>query len=324
MNIWKAALGAGAVAGLAEYAIAEYFFRRTMLRQNASVERTMNMAGTNWETYLPKIQKRKEWMLQQPHQDVSLTSKDGLKLHATYFPAQNRDCEEGSEKEQGQKLMICFHGYTGKGMSDYVGLSGYYLPKGYGLLLVDERAHGDSEGEYVGFGCLDRFDALQWIALGEKLAGENCQIWLHGISMGGATVLMTSGLKLPESVKGIVADCAFTSAKEVFSHVLKSQYHMWPDPILAISDRLCKKRTGYSLGQCNAAEEVKKAQVPILLIHGDADTFVPSRMCQEIYRNCKSKKDMLIVSGASHAESYYKDTEAYERKLTEFLEGTAV
>lgn len=310
MKGWKVLLGLTAAAGAADYGIANYFFKRTILRQNADTQRTTDMAGTDWEGYMPMIKERKAWMEEQPHEDVFIRSDDGLKLHATYFPG-----------GLGKRIVICFHGYTGKGMSDFASLSKYYLTKGYRMLLVDERAHGESEGEYIGFGCLDRMDALRWIHYVLQLAGEDCEIWLHGISMGGATVLMTSGLKLPSQVKGIISDCAFTSAWDVFSHVLRSQYHLWPRPILAMSDKIVRKRAGYGLAQCSAAEEVKKTSVPILLIHGDADTFVPCRMCYEIYNSCPPPRDIFIVAGAGHAESYYKDTKGYEDRLTEFLEG---
>lgn len=311
MKVWKTLLGAGAVAATAEYGIASYFFQRTMIRQNAKTERTMDMAGTDWSHYMPKMQEWKKWMLRQPHEDVYVQSLDGLKLHGTYFPG------EGEDKK---KLVLCFHGYTSKGMSDYIGLSKYYLSRGFQMLLVDERAHGDSEGEYIGFGCLDRKDGMVWLKYVQDKLGTDCKIWLHGTSMGGATVLMMSGQKLPVAVKGIISDCAFTSAWEVFAHVLRSQYHILPFPVLDIADQMVQSKAGYSLKECNSAAEVKKAAVPILLIHGDADTFVPCRMCHEIYRACTVPKDMLIVHGAGHCESFYKDKEAYEAKLTEFLE----
>ena len=309
MNGWSLLLGAGALAAAGEYGIASYFFRRTMLRQKAETKRTMDMAGTNWDLYMPKIKKMKAWMMEQEREDVYITSGDGLKLHGTYFPGQG-----------GKKLVICFHGYTSRGMSDYIGLSNYYLPKGFKMLLVDERAHGDSEGTYIGFGCLDREDALLWIEYAAKRFGSGCEIWRRGTSMGASTVLMASGLKLSPQVKGIVSDCAFTTAWDVFAHVLKDQYHLPSYPILKISDRMCREKAGYGLKQCSAALEVKKAKVPILFIHGDADTFVPCSMCFEIYENCASKKNMLIVHGAGHVEAFYKEQALYEQKLTEFLE----
>lgn len=305
--------GAAAVLGMltaAELGGCAYFYRRTMKRSNAKVERTMKMAGTDWSQYFPLIEKRKEWLLAQPHEEVWITSSDGLKLHGTYFPG-----------EEGKKAVICFHGYTSKGMSDYIGLSDYYLKHGYRMLLVDERAHGESEGTYIGFGCKDRIDALGWIRWMIQKAGKDVQILLHGTSMGGATVLMTTGLELPIQVKGVVSDCAFTSPKYVFTHVLKSMYHLPAFPMIQIADKVNQKKAGYGLDECNAAREVRKAKIPALLIHGDADTFVPCSMCEEIYQNYAAPKTKLIIKGAAHAESYYKDMEAYEKALNTFTGG---
>ena len=196
------------------------------------------------------------------------------------------------------------------------------MRNGYGMLLVDERAHGKSEGTYIGFGCLDRYDALGWIKWVIEQCGPQVQILLHGNSMGGSTVLMTGSLEeLPDQVKGIISDCAFTSPKEVFTHVLHSMYHLPAFPMIQISDRINKKKAGYGLDECNAAREVQKAKVPLLLIHGDADTFVPAGMCEKIYENCTVPATRLIISGAAHAESYYKDMEAYEKALDTFIGG---
>ena len=132
---------------------------------------------------------------------------------------------------------------------------------------------------------------------------------------------MTSGLPLPKQVKGIISDCGFTSPKYVFTHVLHTMYHLPAFPMIQLSDFINKRKAGYGLDECNAAREVRKAKVPILLIHGDADTFVPCYMCREIYENCASPKKMLIVKGAAHAESYYKNTKEYEKALNEFIGG---
>lgn len=298
------------VVAAAELGIAAYFYRRTMIRGNAKTDRTIKMAGTDWNQHMPFIQARKEAMLSEKHSDEWLMSADGLRLHATWFP--QGECK---------KIVICFHGYTSQGMKDYLGLSGYYLKNGYSMLLVDERAHGESEGKYIGFGCLDRIDALKWINWVLRKCGEDVEILLHGTSMGGATVLMMSSLGLPAQVKGIVSDCAFTSPKEVFSHVLKSMYHLPAFPVMNISNFLNKRFAGYGLDECNAAREVKKAKVPILFIHGSGDTFVPYSMCETMYENCASSKKKLIIEGAAHAECYYKDTDAYENALTEFIGG---
>lgn len=313
MTFKKGLKNAARIAGVftvAELGIAAYFYRRTMIRSKAKVERTMKMAGTDWGKHMPFIQMRKEAMLKQEHQDEWITSSDGLKLHGTWFP--QGECKN---------IVICFHGYTSQGMKDYIGLSGYYLSRGYSMLLVDERAHGESEGTHIGFGCLDRVDALKWINWVIRKCGTECKILLHGTSMGGATVLMTSGMELPVQVKGIISDCAFTSPKEVFTHVLKNMYHMPAFPTMQLSDWLNRNLSGYGLDECNAAREVRNAKVPILLIHGSGDTFVPCSMCETIYENIASPKKKLIIEGAAHAECYYKDTAAYENALTEFIGG---
>lgn len=306
----KAAVGLGLLAAACGGEIA-YFYGRTMKRGRAKTERTMKMSGTDWSRHMPLMEERKAAMLARPHEDVWQTSFDGLKLHATYFPAQ---AQPGK-----RKIVICFHGYTSQGMSDYIGLSDYYQKRGFAMLLPDARAHGASEGEYIGFGCLDRQDALGWIRWAVEELGEETEVLLHGTSMGAATLLMLSGLKLPAQVKGIVSDCGFTSPKEVFTHVLHTMYHLPAFPVIPGADLVNRKLAGYGMDECNAKREVEKAEVPILFIHGGNDTFVPCSMCDEIYEHCASPKRKLIVDGAAHAESYYKDMEGYEKALTEFI-----
>lgn len=296
---WILGLAAATAAG--EYGIARYFFHRTVIRGNAKRDRTQKMAGTDWDAYVPEIRASREWLTEKPHEDVYITSRDGLRLHGTYF-----DC-------QGSKhAVVCFHGYTSEGLNDYTSIARFYMEHGFSLMIVDERAHGKSEGTYIGFGCLDRYDAKLWMEHMVERLGADCELMLHGISMGAATVLMSTGLTLPQQVKGAVSDCAFTSAWEVFSHVLRNMYHMPAFPVMQIADRMARKEAGYGLDECNARDEVKKAGIPILFIHGDADTFVPCSMVHELYEACQSPKELLVVRGASHAEAYYKDTPAYE------------
>lgn len=359
MGIWKWILGLGAAGAVTEYGIARYFFNRTVLRGNAKRERTTKMAGTSWDAYIPNIRSCREWVMAGENEEVSILSGDGLKLVGSYFPADRGRAGGGSESravagaapesqtvagggsesqavagaapesqtvagtEAGRpvRTVLCFHGYTSEGINDFPCLAKFYLEQGYNVLLVDERAHGRSEGTYIGFGCLDRYDVLSWLEYLIGRFGPEQEFILHGMSMGGATVLMSSGLPLPTQVKGIVSDCGFTSAWDVFTSVLHNMYHMPAFPIMQIADRMAKAEAGYGLAECNAVREVAKAQVPILFIHGDADTFVPCRMCHELYEACASQKSILIVKGASHAEAYHKDIEAYEGALREFLSG---
>lgn len=305
-----ACIGVLAMAGAAETA---YFYGRTMKRQKGDMERTVKMAGTDWSQYTELLKERKAFMMEQEHEDVYQTSFDGLKLHAAYFPPIR-------EREGKKRIVICFHGYTSKCLADFTGLTDYYFKRGYAMLHPDARAHGEREGKYIGFGCLDRKDALGWIDWVIQKCGPEIEIYLHGISMGGATILMASGLELPPQVKGIISDCGFTSPKEVFTHVLHSMYRLPAFPVMQGAELVNRRLAGYGMDECNAKREVAKARVPILFIHGSKDTFVPTRMCQEIYDCCASPKRILIVDGAAHGESYYKDMELYERTLDEFIE----
>lgn len=302
---------AGALVGFGAIETA-YFYRRTMIRQSADVERTIKMAGTDWSQYSGILAERKAYMLAQPHEDVYLTSFDGLKLHGAYFPP----IKETGEKK---RVVICFHGYTSKGLADFTGLTDYYFRHGFGMLHPDARAHGDSEGKYIGFGCLDKRDAVGWINWVLEKCGTDVEIFLHGISMGGATVLMASSMDLPPQVKGIISDCGFTSPKEVFTHVLKTMYHLPSFPIMQGAEIVNRKLAGYGMDECNARREVAKAKLPILFIHGSKDTFVPTRMCQELYDACTAPKKMLVVEGAAHGESYFKNMPAYEDALDTFF-----
>lgn len=307
-KIFAAGGTASAVTTAGTYGIARYFFNRTMIRSNAKREKTKKMAGTDWDAYIPTIRQAKERLQQFPHEEITVFSEDGLKLHGTYFPL------EGSKK-----TVICFHGYTSEGLNDYSTLALFYRENGFNLMIVDERAHGKSEGTYIGFGCLDRKDALLWIQEMIRMGGEDCEILLHGDSMGGATVLMASGLKLPHQVKAIVSDCAFTSAWEVFASVLKNRYHLPAFPILHVANEMVIKKAGYSLKECNAKIEVAKTKIPILFLHGEADSFVPCSMAHELYQACASEKKLVLIEGAGHVESCYRDSQLFEGSVREFI-----
>ena len=311
-NFAKCAAAAALLAAAAEAGGTYYFYQRTMKRARLDTAHAAEMSGTDWDRYLPFISKRKERLLHQTTENVQITSFDGLKLHAVWVP--------NDAQEVPKRAVICFHGYTSEGARDFGAISDYWLRNGFAVLMPDERAHGKSEGEYVGFGCLDRFDALKWIEWVIERCGKEIQILLYGHSMGGSTVLMTGGLDLPDQVKGLISDCAFTSPKDVFTHVLHTMYHLPAFPMIQIADCVNRKKAGYGLDTCRADEEAARAKIPILLIHGDADTFVPCEMCEEIHEKCPEGTGKLIITGAGHAESYYKEPERYEAALDAFID----
>ncbi len=290
--------------------ISIYFFRLTILRKpTATLENNIN-ANTDWSKHIEFIEGRRQWLDTQKLEEVEIRSYDGLKLCASLLRT----------KEKSNKVIICFHGYTSMSLNDYVAISKFYYEKGYNVLLTDARAHGKSEGKYIGFGVLDRKDAEKWVEFTIDKFGRDSEIFLHGTSMGAATVLMASGLKLPENVKGIIADCGFTSAYDVFSHILKRDYHIPKFPLMNITDLFTKKIAGYGYNDVSTIDEVKKTKIPILFIHGEKDDFVPTYMSEQNYDACNSDKKLIIVKGADHAESYYVSTKEYEDAVSELLD----
>ena len=292
------------------YFVSDYFFRFTMLRKNTTTLDNCEInANTEWTQYKDFVNERHTWLEKQEKEDVYIRSFDGLKLHATLLRCEN-----------SKKCVICFHGYTSKGLNEFGSMAKFYYEQNFNIIMIDARNHGDSEGKYTGFGVLDRQDAARWIDYAVGLFGDDVKIIIHGISMGGATVLMTSGLKLPENVKAIIADCAFTSAYDIFSYILKRDYHLPRFPLLNVTEIINKHRAGYGFKDVNTLCEVGKTKIPILFIHGSVDDYVPVRMSEENYKACKSEKELLIIDGADHAESYYAATEIYENAVKRTIE----
>ncbi|MDN4068249.1 alpha/beta hydrolase [Paenibacillus sp. FSL R5-0407] len=253
--------------------------------------------------------KNEHWWEQQAFEDWSLKSDDGLMLHAFYL-----DAEIPSDK-----TVIIAHGYSGKA-ADMGNLAQMYREKlGYNVLLPDARGHGESEGNYIGFGWPERKDYVRWIERVIEHSGNQTQIVLHGVSMGGATVLMTSGEKLQANVKAIVDDCGYTSAKDQLAYQLKRMYHLPSFPLVQTTSLLTKLRAGYFFGEASALEQVKKSVTPTLFIHGDADLFVPTEMVHELYENGPSEKKLVVVPGAGHGLARFVNPEAYDHEVSEFI-----
>lgn len=294
------------------YLTASILFKRTMLRQEKLRDDLNNIADMDkWGEYMKILGPDKEWFLAQNTEHITIKSFDGLTLHADYLPAE----------KPSDKILLAHHGYTTNGISACSSIARFFNSMGYDCLVVDNRTHGKSEGEFVGFGILDRKDSINWMNyINERFEGKK-DIVLYGVSMGGATVLMASGTEgLPDNVKAIIGDCGFTSPYDVFSHVLKANYHMPEFPSMKINNGMCKKKAGYGFNDYSTLTAMKTTKVPILFIHGSEDNFVPTWMSKKNYEECVSPKDILIVEGAGHASSYYENTELYQSKVKEFLE----
>ncbi|MCP8615942.1 alpha/beta hydrolase [Salirhabdus salicampi] len=251
----------------------------------------------------------REWVVNQNFEGMEIESFDGLKLQGYFLES----------IEPTNKTVIFAHGYLGRGRDMALYGQYYYEELGYNIFLADMRGHGESEGDYIGFGWHDRLDYLKWIDTIIEKKGMDVEIVLHGLSMGGATMAMISGEELPSNVKAIVADSPYSSVYDLFAYQLKRMYKLPEFPVLPTTSLVTNMKAGYSLKEASALEQVKKAEVPILYFHGSNDTFVPTPMANELYEQTNGETDIMFFEGANHGEAFAIDKEKYVEKLTGFL-----
>ena len=264
--------------------------------------------GAQYEPYAESILRGVDRVLPERYESVSILSQDGLKLYGKYYHTADK-----------APLAIFFHGYRSAGIRDGNGAFLIGRRRGYNVLIVDQRAHGKSEGRVMTFGIKERLDCLQWIAYAKERFGKETPIVLMGISMGAATVLMASGEELPDNVRGVIADCPFSSPKEIIQTVMRSL--KLPVRLLYPLVKLSAAIFGnFDLEEVSPAEAVKKSTVPILFIHGDDDRFVPCSMGQACYDSCMSQKQIFLVRGAGHGLSHCVDAKGYEETVDGFLD----
>lgn len=257
-----------------------------------------------------RIEEGVSYMKTFAHDELEIVNEHGDVLKATFFPS----------KEKSDKFMVLSHGYRNDGLHEFSLFFPFYYEQNVNLLIVDHQAHGKSEGNRITFGQREHVDLLQWMDYLISRYGKNIKIYLHGVSMGATTVLHTIP-NIPENVKGVIADCGYANAKEQIVHTMKENHVPFAKTGYRLIHYKLKRRYDADLKEIDAKKVLKKSEVPIKIIHGDKDTFVPLDNAFEIYKSIKSdNKELVIVPGATHAASYLTDKELYERKIKEILE----
>lgn len=294
----------------AAVAAASYFcYRLAFSVPKQSREALFEMPDT--EQYAPYSAEARQMIsdaLEIPYKEAVVTSYDGLRLFGKCYIA-----------SADAPWLIMLHGYRSGAERDFCGGLKFGIDSGFNVLLVDQRAHGKSEGKCLTFGIKERYDCLTWTNYVISQAGSSCKIALYGMSMGAATVLMAAGSGLPKNVACIVADCGYTSPKAIIKKVIREMhYPIFPTYALVRLGGMLFG--GFDIEEYSAVQAMEKCDIPVLFIHGDDDRFVPCDMGRENHRHCRAEgKKLLIVPNAGHGMSYMSDKRAYLGTVSEFL-----
>ncbi|MBQ7283228.1 MAG: prolyl oligopeptidase family serine peptidase [Oscillospiraceae bacterium] len=261
------------------------------------------------KVYEPYHEMMKKWIVDarsRDYTDYYIKSFDGLTLHAKYF-----------EYSKDAALEIMFHGYRGSAERDLSGGLQRCFALGRNVLLVDQRTSCGSEGNVISFGINEHRDCLSWIDFAVKEFGEDITILITGISMGASTVLMAAGKPLPPNVKGVLADCGFSTAKDIIKKCSRD-LHLPADAVYPFIKLGAKLYGHFDLEEYSALEAVQNCTIPVIFVHNEGDDFVPCEMSRILYNACKATKRLVIMEGEGHGLAYLLDNKKYFDNLTEF------
>ena len=266
--------------------------------------------GKLYDPYHGTITKCVEDVLKVPYEEVSVLSHDGLVLTGKYYHLQD-----------DAPLILFFHGYRCSAIRDGNGVFLYARRLGFNVFLADQRAHGKSQGKTITFGIMERYDVRSWVNYFTKRFGENQKIYLSGLSMGGATVLMASNIGLSENVLGILADCPYASPKGILCSVIK-QMGFPAKPAYAIAKASASLIGKFDLEETSAIEAIRESQIPTIILHGNSDDFVPCSMSMDCLIAGEEHVQFVLIKGAAHGMSHCVDTTSYEAAVLEFFKRT--
>lgn len=259
------------------------------------------------EEYKDIIKNGIEYINSTPHKWVEVVSYDGLKLKARYYD------------NKSDKTIILFHGYRSSAARDFSCAVKMYIDFGFNLLLCDQRSHGRSEGRLITFGVKESRDVITWTEFIQNKFSPT-SIILDGMSMGATTVLLSANHNLPPVVKGIIADCGFSSPVDIINKVAKDSFKINAKYLLPVLNLGCMFFGKFSIYGSSTLDSVKKFDRPILFVHGKKDGFVPCEMSEMAYSNANEKSKLVIIEEANHGLSFLVDRKTVEKELKIFLE----
>lgn len=285
-----------------------YLFFIACNRAELNLEDDEAVKNGPYGKYADDIITARHWIEDHVHEEWVMESVDGLKLRALFVPAEN-----------AKATVILAHGYHSNFLVDFGPVLEVYHSKGLNLLLPYQRSHGKSEGRFITYGVKESRDMLGWIELHNEHF-DAMPMLCSGLSMGASTMMYLVGMELPENVKAFVVDCGFTSPKQIIAHVFRQRTHLPSLPFIWTADLCARILAGFSLEECNSVDTLPKNKLPILMVHGLADTFVPAEMTKRGFAACGGDKQLLLVENAGHGLSFWVDQQRYMEKLDEIIE----
>ncbi|MBQ8538004.1 MAG: alpha/beta hydrolase [Clostridia bacterium] len=266
------------------------------------------LEGDIYEAFRDRITNWTRQIRAMPHEDVSIISFDGLTLRGKFY-----------EYAPGAPIELMIHGYRGTAERDMCGGVERCFKLRRSALLVDQRASGTSDGNLITFGVNERKDCLRWVDFLIDKFGPDVRIILTGISMGAATVMMAAGEKLPPNVVGVLADCGYSSQKEIICKVIR-QLKLPAKPLYPFVKLGAKLYGHFDLEETTPLDAMKRCKVPVFFVHGENDDYVPCQMSLDCYNVCVSQKAIFTVPGAGHGLAYPSDLEGYYAAVREFFD----
>lgn len=262
-----------------------------------------------YEMLLPAVLESQKYIESHNCEELEILSFDGKKLRGILLP-----------RENARGTIILMHGWHSGRQLDFSSAVELYHSQGLNLIICDQRAHGHSGGLFTTFGVKESRDAESWVIYAGQLFGKEHPIFLGGISMGASTVMMASDIEFEENIRGIIADCGFTSPFEIMEHVIKSRVPHFPaKAFLNLLRGPVRLIAGFDIKGKNSVDCVKNSRLPILFVHGEDDSFVPCEMSRRCFEASGERGTLVTVKGAGHGMSYPTDPERTAAALRDFI-----
>lgn len=237
--------------------------------------------------------------------EVDIFSYDNLKLHGYYF-------DKGFDK-----VIIMFHGVHANGLFHFSIQTREFINRGFNVLVIDERAHGKSEGKYITYGQKEQEDVLSWISYVENVLNFQ-NIYLYGLSMGATSIALASP-RFDNKIKGMIIDCGFTNINELIDHIVGSQ-HIPKQLFYHGLIFLAKHLADINFNDLTTVDRLKQTSTPAFFVQGTKDIVATQKFLMDNYNACSSKKEILEVEGAPHTLSVPLEKEKVLNKIFNFLE----